>query len=635
MNKILCYGCMEYIDGEYPCPLCGYNNHSSTENIIFLEPGTLVGNRYLVGKVLGYGGFGITYIGWDKINCIKVAIKEYMPFGLSNRQYGNTTVILNYSQYAKAFNEGIDKFINEAETLRKFNHVTSIMTILDLFKDNNTAYIVMPYHKGKTLLKYLQESGDKISYQNCLEIMIPILEALEKVHQVGLIHRDISPDNIFITEENGVKLLDFGASRELSENIDISINNYTVMVKHGYAPPEQYYQMGVQGVWTDIYASAATIYRCITGIMPPFSIERMHNDSLIRPKVFDDNIPKIVDKAVVKALNLKSEERYQSMTEYIYSLKGNRDKIDKQRKIACVIGLSLLIICVMIISLSINFKNNSISSSQENKDIVNQAKDEMSRNEDINTEPSTIDEIVEQEIYFEDINLENTIRDTIGKYDGVITKEDVVDMNVLYASGKDITSIEGLQHLEGLNRLDLSQNNIEELSPLSELTELGFLMVDNNLISDITPLEHLIKISELGITNNNIKNIQILSNFKYLTWLNLSNNKIEDISPLKNMERLIWMNAANNDIWDISPLEGAKKMESIAIDDNELRDISILATLPELENISAANNYISDISVLSGMENLISLNVVNNDITDFSVLDDLEYLEFIGIELNP
>lgn len=210
------------------------------------------------------------------------------------------------------YDKGKKRFLDEAQVMARFNKNEGIVKILDFFEANNTAYIVMEYLEGITLKQYLGKYG-VIQFRNLIEMMLPLLEALIEIHSQGLIHRDISPDNIMVQHNSKLKLMDFGAARDYTESGNKSL---TVILKPGYAPPEQYQTHGVQGPWTDIYALCATIYKCLTGITPPDAIARVMDDKFKEPDQLDGKLSPDIKKILWKGMNIFPEERYQDIVEF-------------------------------------------------------------------------------------------------------------------------------------------------------------------------------------------------------------------------------------------------------------------------------------------------------------------------------
>ena len=320
--KIRCLGCMKEYDEDYGlCPDCGYELGASAESSLHMQPGSYLANRYLVGKVIGFGGFGVTYIAWDTTLKIRVAIKEYLPSEFATRAVGQTKVTIFSGNKAEQFNDGMVKFLDEAQRLKKFQDEPGIVRIYDSFEENNTAYIVMEYLDGETLTKHLEQNG-KIPVGDAIAMLTPVFRSLENVHKVGIIHRDIAPDNIMITKDNHVKLIDFGAARYATTSHSRSL---TVIIKAGYSPEEQYRSRGNQGPHTDVYALAAVLYRMITGTTPPDAMERKaylesrRKDSLVPPSK-NCKITKSQENAILNAMNIRIEDRTKTADEFLKQL---------------------------------------------------------------------------------------------------------------------------------------------------------------------------------------------------------------------------------------------------------------------------------------------------------------------------
>ncbi len=289
-----------------------------------LRGGIELNHRYIVRDVLGEGGFGITYAGIDKVLEVEVAIKEFYPQGIVTRNsLYSEELTISQSKYKQLFLKGKEKFLNEARTLAKFNKEDGIVHVLDYFEDNNTAYIVMEYLEGINLKDYINQNGI-LSVDEVLGLMVPLMRALDVVHSSGLIHRDISPDNIMLLPNGGVKLMDFGAARDYTEFGEKSLS---VVLKHGYAPEEQYRSRGIQGPWTDVYALCATIYKCITGITPVESIQRVLEDTLPWPSQMGVVISPSVERALMTGMGVLQKNRYQNVRELCRDLYS--DESDK------------------------------------------------------------------------------------------------------------------------------------------------------------------------------------------------------------------------------------------------------------------------------------------------------------------
>ena len=293
------------------------------ENLHCLRKGTRLIGRYTIEGVLGQGGFGITYLGMDELHEKPVAIKEFFPQGIVTRniQYQDT-VTVTFVGEKDNYEKGKERFLKEARTMAKFSKDEGIVKALDFFEINNTAYIVMEYLEGVTLKQYLRENK-RIDAEDLVELLVPLIEALDEIHSQGLIHRDISPDNIMVLPDGRIKLMDFGAARDYTEFGEKSLS---IVLKPGYAPPEQYQTHGVQGPWTDIYALCATMYKCITGENPPDAIERVMDDHLKKISAFGIPVLPQIEEAIIKGMSVAANDRYQNVGDFCEDLYGGYEE---------------------------------------------------------------------------------------------------------------------------------------------------------------------------------------------------------------------------------------------------------------------------------------------------------------------
>ena len=284
-----CMKCMHALAaGETFCSECGRPYGSVETEPFALKPGTILDGKYLVGEMLGQGGFGITYIGFDLLLEQKVAIKEYYPMstGMVSRENSTTVVWSSAVMQKSGMEKGFDSFLKEARKMAKLGGIPGVVGVKSVFIQNETAYIVMDFIEGETLLKKLQREGP-MDYGTCISLMTPIMQALAEVHKHGIIHRDISPDNIMVQSDGKLILLDLGAAKDLDiQGKDGNVQSSQMVAKHGFSPVEQYGQAGKIGPWTDVYAMAATIYYCCTGVLPPSATDRTIGDTLTcRPRL--------------------------------------------------------------------------------------------------------------------------------------------------------------------------------------------------------------------------------------------------------------------------------------------------------------------------------------------------------------
>ena len=301
-----------YDEAIHVCPHCGYVEGTPAREAYHLTPGTVLNGKYQVGRVLGYGGFGVTYIGYDRLLGHKIAIKEYLPGEFATRSAGTTAVTIFTGDKEEQFYGGIRKFSDEAKRLAQMDGVRGVVRIIDTFSENNTSYIVMEYLDGENLKQRLDREK-KIPVEEAIKIILPVLDALQSVHEKGMLHRDISPDNIFLTKSGEVKLLDFGAARYATTAHSRSLS---VIVKQGFAPEEQYRSRGNQGTWTDVYACGATLYKMITGVTPEDAMERKEKDELLPPSKLGVKVDKNTETAIMNAMNILIEDRTQTAAEF-------------------------------------------------------------------------------------------------------------------------------------------------------------------------------------------------------------------------------------------------------------------------------------------------------------------------------
>ena len=285
-----------------------------------LKPGTVLQNRYLIGSVLGEGGFGITYIGLDKVLAMRVAVKEFYPAGAAHRASVVSGDVIITRGKEPMYRRGVERFVQEARSLAAFSSEDGIVDVLDTFQANNTAYIVMEYLEGNTLKALLKTEG-VFDAARLIKLMEPVMKSLSVMHRTGFIHRDISPDNIMLTNNGKLKLMDFGSARYfLNQDSELS-----VMLKQGYAPVEQYSSRSQQGPYTDVYALCATIYTCITGSVPENSLDRSRYDTLVPPSAKGVRISPVHEKALLHGLQPNAAVRSPDMETLMREFNGTVD----------------------------------------------------------------------------------------------------------------------------------------------------------------------------------------------------------------------------------------------------------------------------------------------------------------------
>ena len=374
--KKICYNCMKEKTevGGY-CPYCGFKNEDYKYPGNYLRPLTPLNGKYLLGRALGAGGFGITYIALDLHLQVVVAIKELYLKKISIREESKTISV--NSKDKTLFEDNKKRFLQEARVLAMFNEKDNegVVIVKDHFEENNTAYIVMEYLDGQTLKEMVKKN--RFSFDQVKNLFEPVCHALIKIHQFGVVHLDVSPDNIMIMEGNRAKLLDFGGAKTIGARDDHDI----IAFKRGYAPPEQYMENGRIGQWTDVYATAATMYYCLTGVKPIDSMERKAGAELDKPSKLGAKISTAMEAVILKAMDIDPNKRYQTMEEFWDALNkkksdtGNGKKKENKNgqkggsKTGLIIGIVVTLVAVIAVAVMLlhkPMKSSLIDTSREN-----------------------------------------------------------------------------------------------------------------------------------------------------------------------------------------------------------------------------------------------------------------------------
>ncbi|MCL2663096.1 MAG: leucine-rich repeat domain-containing protein [Oscillospiraceae bacterium] len=677
-----CMSCFtQHATPTNPCPVCGYNEAAQEVPPHIMRPRTILNGKYLLGKMLGQGGFGITYIGWDLNLDIRVAIKEYYPSGFVTREAtsaGSATVQPFTGSQGDFFLRGREKFVSEAKILAKFFALPGIVSIKDYFQENGTAYISMEYIDGQTLKDYLAQMGGRLPANQVFDLMKPVMYSLAEVHKTGLIHRDISPDNIMISNEGQMKLLDFGAARDFTDSGNKSMS---ILLKPGFAPEEQYRSRGVQGPWTDVYALSATIYKCITGVTPDESVERVRLDGVKPPAMRGIPVDAAQEAALMKGMAVQQEHRYQNVSELYASLYGQQsgtpvsDFASATAPVATASPVAPSTPYVPQAQVTPDAYAQNTDGTQENRPPVfpalstpATAKPKMTKgkkqiiavicvivtglllwqyfwyvprlNADMADDPATptySPPAIESPATPPPATPPPTTPPPATPTPTPITiggETIMTDSTSVSLRDKGISDISELSQLTHVTRLYLSDNTIEDISALSNLTQLEYLSLHSNLISDISALEELTNLTSLSVFANSISDISVLSNLTRLETLFLGSNSVNDISAIGNLTHLEDLRLSHNLISDISAISNLTQLETLRLGGNSINDISTLRNLTRLKSLHLGNNSISDISVLSNLTQLEDLDLSNNSISDISALGNLTQLENLRLGTN-
>ena len=654
-GKNLCYNCFkEKPQPEGPCPYCGFDLAENQEKFpMALKAGTVLNSRYILGRVLGQGGFGITYVAWDKKLAARVAVKEYMPGELAARMDGKTLSVMTAAR-RDDFAYGQERFREEARILAKFMGQPNIAGVTDYFDENGTSYFVMDYIEGISFKTYIANAGGKVSAEEALDVMIPVLRALTAVHAQGFIHRDVTPDNIYITKDGNVKLLDFGSARY---SIGDKSKSLDVILKVGYAPKEQYIRRGRQGPYTDVYSCAACLYAAITGYLPPESLERLDKDSLVPPSQMGVEIPLYLERAILKGLAVQPEDRFQTAGEFLEALEsqqvvelpsgqeGAQGTVPGKKKKPVPMILAGAAAVVLIFGVG-TFLGGGIGGSEGSggSDGGNSVMEALA--------PKVT--IAGQEYSTAETELDLSGK---GLTDGdLVNLAQMTDLKSLDLKGnEEISDLSPLSGLTSLEKLSLPlPSKIRDLSPLSGLTNMKEFSISGdwrenppvNEIKDFSPLASLSQMENLVLVVTDLEDLSFLSGMTGLTRLKLSGTVLTaDLTALKGLTHLKELNLDTYGLQSLSGLEGMADLEMLEIADDAgstfVRDLSSLKDMTNLRvlrfRISGYSSYNTDLASLSGLTNLEELIVPGGDGTvelDLTPLANLKHLRILNTGCN-
>ena len=693
-----CNFCMAEIDDSADvCPVCSKSTEYELP-VHHLAPGTLLSNKYYVGASLGEGGFGITYIGMDTKLEMKVAIKEYYPNGYASRaNTAGMSVSCGTNESRKDFFEkGKERFLREARVLAKFSGEPGVVDVRDFFEENNTAYIVMEYLDGETLKSYLKRNGT-MAPDKAVEMLMPVMLSLKKVHDQGLIHRDISPDNIMLVGKQ-VKLLDFGAARNVS---GVANKSLSVMLKPGYAPEEQYRSKGDQGPWTDIYALCATIYKCVTGVTPDDSTQRVFSDEVKTPSAMGVKISPVTEHAIMKGLSVLKRDRYQNIDELLNGFKGV-EKVEDDDERTVYGGM------VVDDDAETTFIDESSATVLADDDVTVSAepvdaapaparpapKKESKKNKQSKTggKPAAKAESKPAEAPKAQPSPEaaqpqqpkkkKKLPIIIGSAAAALVALVVVIIilaspksggNSSLNNGSQVNSSSvkvssSAEYDDSFKELKFSDATLtaEDMAKISEYPDIRRLTFTNCVIDDETfaqitsapetlsyltlykcsgitdysPIGSLANLSNLTINHCGLTDDQFaaidFSGVSSLYQINLSDNEeLTSIASLEGCSGLAYAYLNRCALKSLSGLETAIELKIIQAADNQLTDINGLTNCTVLREVNLNNNKISDISLLSkSAAELQYVYLNNNSVSDISALKGTGKLTYFSIDNN-
>lgn len=407
-----CVGCMKPLTAEGRCAYCGLQQDKYRPIPRCLRPGMCLRDRYVLGRVLGEGSFGISYIAWDCLLDTVVTIKEYFPASLVSRHISeedeDTNVYIYEKRESQKYQESLKKYLGEAKSLSAYYDLDGIVSVRDFFYANNTAYIVMGYVDGISVKEYVEKNGP-IEGEKFLRMLEPVIQSLAKVHQTGVLHRDISPDNMLLTRDEKLVLIDFGAARK--ENINMT-RSMTVVFKRGFSPEEQYRTRGQQGAWTDVYALCATAYYALTGKAPDESIQRVLEDDMPSlTEMTDVDLPMQQKRAFMKGMTVDFHHRYQTMDELYQGL--YQQGRDKKHLGAWLAGAAALVCCVALLGTGAVYGLHKHS--QAKKDAIQTEAPQQTALAEVTTTPYAADVQEYQMISFKSMTKKEALKALAGQ----------------------------------------------------------------------------------------------------------------------------------------------------------------------------------------------------------------------------
>ena len=665
--KNLCYNCFqEKPETDGSCPYCGFDLAENEKKFpVALRAGTVLNGRYIIGRVLGQGGFGITYLAWDTKLEARVAVKEFMPNEIATRV--GTTVSVAVESRSEDFTYGAERFQEEARTLAKFMGQPNIAGVTDYFDENDTSYFVMDYIEGISFKTYIANHGGKVSVEEALNVMIPVLRALTAVHAEGFIHRDVTPDNIYITKDGMVKLLDFGSARY---SIGDKSKSLDVILKVGYAPKEQYIRRSRQGPFTDVYSCAACFYAAITGFLPPESLERLDEDTLVPISQCGIDIPEYLDKAILKGLAVQPEDRFQSAAEFLDAIESQQvvevpvsggntaSSAPEKKKVRPGLIAGLAAVVVVAIGIGIAIGGGGSSGGDGGSSITEALVPKVTIGGQAYSTALTELKLADQGLTDADIQdlgqLKNlqvlSLEDNPGITDlsPLAGLTELTALNLMGTGATDLTPISGLT---GLEELDLANPDLADLSPLAGLTGLKILYLDDgnmvsSAITDLSPLAGLTDLEGLYIpAKSNYTDFSPLAGMVHLKELIMmgsqsdGTNSIDSLDFLTNLKDLERLRISVRSC-DLSPIAGLTSLKEIRMNGDLYADsTAVFRDLTQLESLvlymgNSSLCLTSDMSDFSGLTKLRSLHINVSGLESYTGLENLTELDELAISCN-
>lgn len=674
-GKSLCENCFAEITSE-PCPVCGYSPQDHISDPTVLSSGSVLQGRYAVGRVIGKGGFGVTYLAYDIKHDEKIAVKEYYPYGIALRNPESTIVSVSTEEAADIFKSGAEKFYDEARLVAAFNGNPSIVSVYDFFYENDTVYYTMEYLEGRTLKDYVEKNGTITSGQ-AVYIAEKISSALMTAHSSNILHRDVSPDNIMICNDGKVKLLDFGAARQVVANASQSLS---VILKQGFAPLEQYQKKGRQGPWTDIYSLGATLYFALTKDIPDDPMTRFESDDEYSSNKY--SIVQPLWEIIRKATMLRIEDRYSNIFEFRSDLASSGItaeplvEFEAPERIVLPPGVT-----AKPYSTTASMRTSKQSQTEQRAAVPPVAPPPAAEtkmilpNSSVNTEPvapaPTVPEAApaEENASPEKKPAKKKLIATIACAAALII---VVGATAVIGASKNnnaavSTSVESGNALQVDETTKKVTKKTEETSKKNYfdpnnadnggVNGNGFIATtttappapketDEETSKTTTTTAPTEKITEETTTTTTAKkqenDLVIIAGKQYKKNMtgtlnvrssDLTNSDIKQMKYLTNITEIIMSD--NPKVTDLSPLSALTGLEKITFHNCNVKDISFTANMKNLTVLGGESNGITDISALAGHKKLTDVWLQYNNVKDISPLKDNTEMINICFTNNP
>lgn len=573
-GKNLCVFCFsELKEGSTECECCKKRQDDIVPSM-FLPVGTVLQEKYHIGRVLGHNEFIVTYAAYDASAGRKVVAKEFFPKSISERTSGEKEVRLKKEEDALVYKEGSEAVYNEARTIALFSENPNIIDIYDIFYENNTSYYITEFTVGETVEQYVQRKGGKITIEDCFDTLEPLCGTLAVMHDQNLCHRNIAPDNIILTQDGNIKLLGFGIARQ---QIAEALGDRTLGLLPGYAAPEQYQRKGKIGSWTDIYSLVATCYYCVTGAVPVPAPERIEGTELKKTTVYGVVLKASFDELLKKGMALTVKERNSYAPDIKNMLRkcaqdgmGKESSIKKEKepklkppkpqkivkaskmakapkiklsvsgilqdkKKLVIAGAAIVVLIGGVIFLTRPSGTDETPVSNEvAADTATETPEE--KTEEKTDKKDKKDKKKETYVKFSDKQVEKAVAKKLGVKVGKITQKDLKKVEELSFKKASFSSFKDFEKLPGLKTLSITQSKIKKLSGISKLTSLTTLVLEKDNLEDISALGSLKNLSSLSLADNNISDVAPLKKLKKLKSLDLSKNKILDANALDGLK---------------------------------------------------------------------------------------------------